>query len=182
MGQGYGQNPRRPPPTSQGGYKAFSPSPMNSNSILPPDQREQNGGFDFGTLSPAQVGRLPEPIARAATSGPMRSNGNRNENYGDEKMGSIQAPRRAATEVGGFNASGRPQQNQGHQRYGSGSGSGSGTMGRLQVRSLLGEEFDMMWSLIQDEDILKILGNLKLEYEDLVVYPGVDIPDELSSI
>ncbi|KAB8293762.1 hypothetical protein EYC80_009247 [Monilinia laxa] len=127
MGQGYGQNPRRPPPASQGGYKTFNPSPMNSNSILSIDQREQNGGFNFGTSSPAQVGRLPDPIPRAATAGPiqMRSNGNRNEGY-DEEMGSMQAPRRAATEIGGFNASGRPQQNQGHQRYGSRSGSGSG--------------------------------------------------------
>lgn len=129
MGQGYGQNPRRPPPTSQGGYKAFNPSSMSSNSISTIDQREQNGGFDFGTLSPAQVRNFPEPIPRAATTGPsqMRSNGNRNEDYGDEEMGPIQAPRRAATEVGGFNTGGRSQQNQGHQRYGSGSGSGSGS-------------------------------------------------------
>ncbi|ESZ91960.1 hypothetical protein SBOR_7650 [Sclerotinia borealis F-4128] len=126
IGQGYGQNTRNPPSGISGGYKQFNP---NSTSQTPVEQ--EHAGFNFGshTTSPPQVRNFTEPIPRAATAGPsqMRSNGGRNEDYGDEEFG-IQAPRRAATatEVGGFGVGGRSQDDQGHQRNGSGLGEGAG--------------------------------------------------------
>ncbi|KAF7858941.1 hypothetical protein EAF04_008982 [Stromatinia cepivora] len=121
MGRGYGT--RSPPSANPSGYKAFNPSSINP-TLISSEQQEEQHGFDFSTgrISP-QVRNFTEPIPRAATTGfgQMGSTGNRNEHYVDEEMGSIQPPRRAATEVGGFGvgAGGRTQQNQVHQRQGS---------------------------------------------------------------
>ncbi|KAI9640588.1 Potassium transporter [Ciborinia camelliae] len=124
MSQGYGQNTRNPPPANPGGYQAFNPSSLTTMTSSVGVGQENGHGFDFGTntVSRPQVQRnFTEPIPRAASTGPaqMQSNGNRNEDYGDEEMGPIQSPRRAATEVGGFSTGGRPQQYQGHPRQGS---------------------------------------------------------------
>ncbi|KAF5871557.1 putative pheromone-regulated membrane protein [Botrytis fragariae] len=132
MGQRYGQNTPSPPSTNPAGYKPFNPNSINPTLASPVEQEEQHQhGFNFGTgtSSPPRVRNLTEPIPRAATTGPeqMRSYGNRNEDYGDEEMGSISPPRRAATEVGEFNPDQRTNQNQTHQRHGSESGSGSGS-------------------------------------------------------
>ncbi|APA08457.1 hypothetical protein SS1G_02145 [Sclerotinia sclerotiorum 1980 UF-70] len=122
MNQGYGQNTRIPPSNNPSGYNAFNPSSIRTNLTSSEQQEEQNG-FDFKTsrINPPQVRNFTEPIPRAATTGPgqVRSTGNRNEDYGDEEMGSIQPPRRAATEVGGFGVGEGSQQNQVHQRKGS---------------------------------------------------------------